>query len=91
VLFAAAAFAAGARTLVASAYGLSVAPAFRASLTSLRAATMQFGYFLGSIAGGIALAVGGYEAVSLTMSSFFLVASAVASARIYTTQAQPSQ
>lgn len=79
VLFAAAAFAAGARTLVASAYGLSVAPALRASLTSLRAATMQFGYFVGSIAGGIALAAGGYEAVGLTMGCFFLLASAVVS------------
>lgn len=90
-LFAAAACFAGARTLVASAYGLTVAPAFRASLTSLRAATMQFGYFLGSIAGGIALAAGGYDAVGLTMSCFFLVAAAVVSARVYTTQAQPSQ
>jgi predicted MFS family arabinose efflux permease len=91
VLFAAAAFVAGARTLVASAYGLSVAPVFRASLTSLRAATMQFGYFLGSIAGGLALAAGGYDAVGLTMSCFFLLASATVSGRVYTTQAQPSQ
>jgi MFS transporter, DHA1 family, inner membrane transport protein len=89
VLFAAAAFAAGARTLVASAYGLSVAPAFRASLTSLRAATMQFGYFLGSIAGGIALAVGGYGAVGVTMSAFFLLASATVVRRGYATQAEP--
>ena len=91
VLFAAAAFAAGARTLVASAYGLSVAPACRASLTSLRAATMQFGYFLGSVAGGLALAAGGYGAVGLTMSCFFLLASATVSRRAYVTQAQPSQ
>jgi MFS transporter, DHA1 family, inner membrane transport protein len=88
-LFTAAAFAAGARTLVASAYGLSVAPAFRASLTSLRAATMQFGYFLGSIAGGVALAVGGYAAVGVTMSGFFLVASATVVRRGYATQAEP--
>lgn len=90
VLFAAAAFAAGARTLVASAYGLSVAPAFRASLTSLRAATMQFGYFLGSIAGGLALAAGGYDAVGLTMSCFFLAAAATVVRRAYSTHAQPS-
>jgi predicted MFS family arabinose efflux permease len=82
-LFGAAAFVAGARTLVASAYGLSVAPACRASLTSLRAATMQFGYFLGAIAGGIALAVGGYRAVGLTMSCFFLVAAAIVFERSY--------
>ena len=89
VLFAAAAFAAGARTLVASAYGLSVAPACRASLTSLRAATMQFGYFVGALAGGVALAVGGYEAVGVTMSGFFLVASAIVYRRAFATQAQP--
>jgi predicted MFS family arabinose efflux permease len=88
VLFAAAAFAAGARTLVASAYGLSVAPAFRASLTSLRAATMQFGYFLGSIAGGVSLALGGYGAVGVTMSGFFLLAAATVSRRAYSAQAQ---
>ena len=82
-LFTAAAFAAGARTLVASAYGLSVAPALRTSLTSLRAATMQFGYFAGSIAGGVALAAGGYEAVGLTMSCFFLSAAATVSRRVY--------
>lgn len=90
-LFAVAAFAAGARTLVASAYGLSVAPALRASLTSLRAATMQFGYFLGSIAGGLSLAAGGYDAVGVTMSCFFLAASATVSRRAYLTNAQPSQ
>jgi len=91
VLFAAAAFAAGARTLVASAYGLSVAPACRASLTGLRAATMQFGYFLGAVAGGVALAAGGYGAVGVTMSGFFLLAAATVSRRVYTTEAQPSQ
>jgi predicted MFS family arabinose efflux permease len=99
VLFASAAFVAGARTLVASAFGLNVAPACRASLTSLRAATMQLGYFLGSIAGGIALATRGYDGVGLTMSAFFLAAAVTltltsrespASAG-QTTQAQPSQ
>ena len=91
VLFAAAGFVAGARTLVASAYGLTVAPACRASLTSLRAATMQFGYFLGSIAGGIALAAGGYGAVGLTMSCFLLFAAAIVSRRAYPAYAQATQ
>lgn len=90
VLFSIAAFVAGARTLVASAYGLTVAPACRASLTSLRAATMQFGYFLGAIAGGIAVAVGGYGAVGLTMSGFFLLASATVSRRTHTAYAPAS-
>jgi predicted MFS family arabinose efflux permease len=76
VLFSVAAFCAGSRTLVASAFGLAVAPSLRASLTSLRAATMQFGYFLGSIAGGAALAARGYDAVGLTMGVLFLLAAA---------------
>lgn len=74
--FSIAAFFAGSRTLVASAFGLAVAPELRARLTSLRAATMQFGYFGGSVAGGIALAANGYDAVGLTLSGFFVLAAA---------------
>ena len=62
-LFASAAFVAGGRTLVASAFALATAPEIRPAVTGLRAATMQFGYFVGSIAGGAALAVGGYGAL----------------------------
>lgn len=71
-LFAAAAFAAGARTLVASAFALATAVAIRPAVTGLRAATMQFGYFAGSIAGGAALTLGGYSALGATMSALFL-------------------
>ena len=45
-------------------------------MTSLRAATMQFGYFAGSIAGGAALALGGYSALGATMGLLFLGAAA---------------
>ena len=48
-------------------------------MTSLRAATMQFGYFVGSIAGGLALAVGGYGALGATMGLGFLGAAAMLS------------
>ena len=65
-----------ARTLVASAFALATAPDLRPAVTSLRAATMQFGYFAGSIAGGAALAVGGYGALGATMGLFFLGAAA---------------
>ena len=37
---------------------------------------MQFGYFAGSIAGGAALAVGGYGALGATMGALFLAAAA---------------
>jgi DHA1 family inner membrane transport protein len=75
-LLACAAFVAGGRTLVASAFALATAPEIRPAVTGLRAATMQFGYFVGSIAGGAALTVGGYSALGATMGALFLAAAA---------------
>jgi predicted MFS family arabinose efflux permease len=75
-LFAGAAFVAGGRTLVASTYALATAPEIRPAVTGLRAATMQFGYFVGSIAGGAALTVGGYSALGAAMGALFLGAAA---------------
>ncbi len=75
-LFSSAAFVAGGRTLIASGFALATGPELRPAATSLRAATMQFGYFVGSIAGGLALAVGGYSALGVTMCLFFLSAGA---------------
>ena len=80
-LFASAAFVAGGRTLVASAFALATAPEIRPAVTALRAATMQFGYFVGSIAGGVALALGGYSALGATMGAFFLGAAAILARR----------
>ena len=71
-----AAFVAGGRTLIASGFALSTPPDLRPAVTSLRAATMQLGYFVGSIAGGAALALGGYSALGVTMGLFFLGAGA---------------
>jgi DHA1 family inner membrane transport protein len=75
-LLASAAFVAGGRTLVASAFALATAPEIRPAVTGLRAATMQFGYFAGSIAGGAALTVGGYGAFGATVGALFLAAAA---------------
>jgi MFS transporter, DHA1 family, inner membrane transport protein len=75
-LFSGAAFIAGGRTLIASGYALATPPHLRPVVTGLRAATMQFGYFAGSIAGGSALAVSGYGALGATMGVFFLCAAA---------------
>ena len=72
-----AALAAGARTLITSVFALDTAPRLRTTVTNLRAAAMQFGYFAGSIAGGAALAVGGYEALGVTMGLLFLGAAAL--------------
>ncbi len=71
-----AAFGAGGRTLISSAFALATPPDMRLTVTSLRAATMQFGYFGGSIAGGGALAIGGYTALGAAMGLFFLGAAA---------------
>jgi hypothetical protein len=55
-LFSAAAFAAGGRTLLSSAFGLAAASELRRSAMAMRASSMQFGYFTGSFAAGGALA-----------------------------------
>jgi DHA1 family inner membrane transport protein len=76
VLFATAAFLAGGRTLVASAFALSTPPDLRPAITSLRASTMQLGYFVGSLVGGTALATGGYGALGAAMGLCFFAAAA---------------
>ena len=80
-LFASAAFVAGGRTLVASAFALSTPPEIRPAVTGLRAATMQLGYFAGSIAGGTALTIGGYSALGATMGGLLLGAAATLARR----------
>jgi predicted MFS family arabinose efflux permease len=81
VLLASAGFAAGGRTLVASAFALSSPSPLRPAVTGLRAATMQFGYFAGSIAGGAALAAGSYGALGATMGLLFGAAAVTLAAR----------
>ena len=76
-LFAAAAFAAGGRTLLSSAFGLATPPQFRPGAMAMRAASMQFGYFTGSSAAGAALAWGGYAAFGATVGTIFLAAALV--------------
>jgi predicted MFS family arabinose efflux permease len=80
LLFSLAAVLAGARTLLSSAFALSRAPEVRPTVASLRATTMQLGYFVGVSAAGAALAVGGYGALGAAMGLLFLAA-AVALAR----------
>lgn len=76
-LFAAAAFAAGGRTLLSSAFGLAAPPELRPGAMAMRAASMQFGYFTGSLAAGAALACGGYAAFGATTGILFLSAALV--------------
>ncbi len=75
-LLSCAAFAAGGRTLIGGSFALATRPEIRPAVTSLRAATMQFGYFVGSIAGGVALTAGGYGALGSVLGLLFLGAAA---------------
>ncbi len=84
-----AAFAAGGRTLVASAFALATPPDVRPAVTGMRAATMQFGYFAGSMAGGAALSAGGYGALGATMGLLFLAAAATLLQRPYLVTSEP--
>ena len=80
-LFSVAAFAAGGRTFISSAFGLAAPPELRPGAMAMRAASMQFGYFSGSFVAGTALALGGYPALGLTIGLFFLAAAATVAGR----------
>jgi len=73
-LLSAAAFAAGGRTFLSSAFGLAARPELRPGAMAMRAASMQFGYFAGSFAAGVALALGGYTALGATGGALILSA-----------------
>lgn len=75
-LFSAAAFAAGGRTFVSSAFGLAAPAELRPGAMAMRAAAMQFGYFAGSSLAGAALALGGYPALGSVIGLLFLAAAA---------------
>jgi hypothetical protein len=73
-LLAAMAFVNGRRSMAASALGMDSAPDDRVAVMSMRAAANQLGYLLGAAAGGLALAVGGFSALGLTLAALFAAA-----------------
>jgi DHA1 family inner membrane transport protein len=75
ILLSASAFFAGGRTLLSSAAGLESAPERRLALMSVRGAAIQFGYLVGSGAGGIGLALLGYAGLGLVLAVLFAAAS----------------
>jgi predicted MFS family arabinose efflux permease len=79
-LFSLLALVAGARTLAGGTAGLTLGEEHRLSVMSLRTAALQFGYLIGSVTGGIAHAVGGYEVLGVTFGTLF-VGAAVSHAR----------
>jgi hypothetical protein len=76
-LLATMAFVNGRRTMVASALGMDTASEDRVAVMSLRAAANQFGYLLGAAAGGLALALGGFSALGVTLAALFLAAALI--------------
>ena len=76
-LLAVSAMLSGGRTLVASAFALDDARGHRAALTGLRVAMVQFGYFVGSIVGGVALVTGGFAALGAAFGALFVAAAAL--------------
>jgi predicted MFS family arabinose efflux permease len=71
-LFGAAAFFAAARTVAGTVYGFSVAGDLGHEVGSIRGAATQLGYLLGSLAGGVALALGGFEALAVAFGGLML-------------------
>ena len=65
-------FIAGGRTLAGSARGLGLAPDLRLSVTGVRTAALQSGYFVGAAVGGAALALGGYGVLGLAFAGLFV-------------------
>jgi MFS transporter, DHA1 family, inner membrane transport protein len=76
LIFAALAFVMAARTLAGSVLGLELAPDRRLAVMGVRAAGLQFGYLVGSAAGGLALAAGGYPALGALLGALCLAAAA---------------
>jgi MFS transporter, DHA1 family, inner membrane transport protein len=73
-LFAVIVAAVGGRTLAASAFGLQAAPDDRVAISATRAAVTQLGYFGGAALGGVALAAGGYPALTHALALAFVLA-----------------
>jgi predicted MFS family arabinose efflux permease len=71
-LFAATAVVTAARTVSGTVYGFSVAGEHGREVGAVRAATTQAGYLIGSLVGGLAIAVGGFGLLSVAFGGLFL-------------------
>ena len=67
VLLSVAAFLAGGRVLAGNAFGLDADPPRRLAVMGARAAANQYGYFVGSAVGGVALAQAGYTGLGIVL------------------------
>jgi DHA1 family inner membrane transport protein len=73
-VFSAAAYAAASRMLWGTSYGFIVAGERKLEAGALRALTSQLGYLIGSLLGGIALAMGGYPLMGVVFAALFAAA-----------------
>jgi predicted MFS family arabinose efflux permease len=72
-LFGAAAFMAATRTVSGTVYGFTIAGDLGREVGAIRAATQQLGYLIGALVGGLALAVGGFDALAVAFGGLFVV------------------
>jgi len=61
------------RTVAGSALALQSAGERRLAAMGVRAATGQFGYLIGAAVGGVALAAGGYELLTVSLAGLFVL------------------
>jgi predicted MFS family arabinose efflux permease/ribosomal protein S18 acetylase RimI-like enzyme len=73
-LFAATAALAASRTVAGTVYGFSVAGGQGREVGAVRAVATQIGYLIGSLVGGVALALGGFAMLAVAFGGLFLVA-----------------
>jgi predicted MFS family arabinose efflux permease len=74
VLFALTATLTAIRMVSGTVYGFTVAGELGSAVGTVRGVTTQFGYLFGSLAGGMAIAVGGLAALAVVYSLLFLAA-----------------
>jgi predicted MFS family arabinose efflux permease len=74
VFFATASAITAARMVAGTVYGFSVAGGHGREVGTIRAASTQVGYLIGSLAGGLAIAVGGFGLLSVASGGLFVAA-----------------
>lgn len=77
VSFAALVFVMGGRTTASAGYSLTASPGRRVGVSSLRAASAQFGFLIGAAVGGLGLALGGYAAAGVLLAVMFTLSTAI--------------
>jgi len=73
-IFSVASFLAASRTVSGTVYGFDVSREHEAAVGAIRGATSQIGYLIGSVVGGLALALGGFDALAFAFGGLFVAA-----------------